>query len=327
MKALTILEAVTSALLCEMERDPSVVVFGEDVGSEGGVFRATAGVQQRFGEHRCFDTPLAESGIVGSAIGMAVAGLRPVVEIQFAGFVYSAFNQIVNHAARLRNRTRSELNVPMVIRMPYGGGIRAPEHHSESMEALFAHVPGLKVVIPSTPHDTKGLLIAAIRDPDPVIFMEPARIYRSVRQEVPEEAYAIELGKAKVETAGVDITMISYGAQMTELREAAAVLIREVVSVEMIDLRTIYPIDTRCIVESVKKTGRLLAVHEGPQSFGVAAEIMTTVMEEAFDSLRAPPTRLTGADTVFPLSRTERQYLIGMERILAGARGILSYEP
>ncbi len=327
MSTLTLLEAVTDALRTEMERDAAVVVFGEDVGGQGGVFRATAGLQKMFGEERCFDTPLAESGIVGAAIGMAAAGLRPVVEIQFAGFLYPAFNQIVSHAARLRNRSRGTLTVPLVIRTPYGGGIRAPEHHSESMEALFGHVPGLKVVIPSNPHDAKGLLIASIRDPDPVIFMEPSRVYRSVRQEVPEGAYEVELGKARVEAEGEDLTLISYGAQMKEVRDAAFLLEREGASVEVMDLRTIYPLDVEAIVGSVMKTGRLLVVHEGPQSFGVAAEVITLVTERAFEYLEAPPARLTGADTVFPLPRGEHRYLIGAEGIRAEALRILSYEP
>ncbi len=254
----------------EMSSDRSVIVFGEDVGLEGGVFRATAGLQRDFGEERCFDTPISESGIVGAAVGMAVAGLRPVVEIQFSGFAFPAFNQIVSHVARIRNRTRGALTAPMVIRMPYGGGIRAPEHHSESVEALFGHIPGLKVVIPSTPHDAKGLLIAAIRDPDPVIFLEPARAYRAVRQEVPEEGYTVEIGTARVEAEGDELTLVSYGAQMIEARQARAALAAEGRSVELIDLRTIYPLDARTVVESVRKTGRLLAVHEGPQTFGVA---------------------------------------------------------
>jgi pyruvate dehydrogenase E1 component beta subunit len=327
MKVLTLLEAVTDALRTEMASDRSVVVFGEDVGLEGGVFRATAGLQKQFGEGRCFDTPISEAGIVGAAVGMAVVGLRPVVEIQFSGFVFPAFNQIVSHVSRIRNRTRGALSAPMVIRMPYGGGIRAPEHHSESVEALFSHVPGLKVVIPSTPHDAKGLLIAAIRDPDPVIYLEPARAYRAVRQEVPEEAYSVEIGVARVEAEGDDLTLISYGAQMMEARLARAALAAEGRSVELIDLRTIYPFDADTVVESVRKTGRLLVVHEGPQSFGVAAEIMATVMERAFDHLEAPLARLTGPDVIYPMPRGEKHYLITAEHVMAEARKVMSYEP
>jgi pyruvate dehydrogenase E1 component beta subunit len=327
MKVLTLLEAVTDALRTEMASDRSVVVFGEDVGLEGGVFRATAGLQRDFGEERCFDTPISESGIVGAAVGMAVAGLKPVVEIQFSGFAFPAFNQIVSHVSRIRNRTRGALTAPMVIRMPYGGGIRAPEHHSESVEAFFGHIPGLKVVIPSTPHDAKGLLIAAIRDPDPVIYLEPSRAYRAVRQEVPEEAFEIVIGKAHVEAEGEDLTLVSYGAQMIEARQARAALAAEGRSVELIDLRTIFPFDAPAVVTSVRKTGRLLVVHEGPQSFGVASELMATVMEQAFDHLEAPPARLAGPDVIYPMPRAERHYLISAEQIMAEARKVMSYEP
>ncbi|HVO40047.1 MAG TPA: alpha-ketoacid dehydrogenase subunit beta [Spirochaetia bacterium] len=327
MKVLTLLEAVTDGLRTEMAADQSVVVFGQDVGVEGGVFRATAGLQRDFGESRCFDTPLQESGIVGAAIGMAVAGLKPVVEIQFTGFALSAFNQIANHAARIRNRTRGALTAPLVVRTPYGGGIRAPEHHSESTEALFGSVPGLKVVVPSTPHDAKGLLIAAIRDPDPVIFLEPARAYRAVRQQVPEESFAIQIGKAKVEAEGSELTLVSYGAQMIEARQARARLAAQGRSVELIDLRTIYPFDAETIIRSVRKTGRLLVVHEGPQSFGVASELIATVLDKAFESLLAPPCRLTGPDIIFPLPRAERFYLISADAIIAEAGKVLAYEP
>jgi pyruvate dehydrogenase E1 component beta subunit len=327
VKVLTLLEAVTEGLRAEMAADQSVVVFGQDVGVEGGVFRATAGLQRDFGESRCFDTPLQESGIVGAAIGMAVAGLKPVVEIQFTGFALSAFNQIANHAARIRNRTRGALTAPLVVRTPYGGGIRAPEHHSESTEALFGSVPGLKVVVPSTPHDAKGLLIAAIRDPDPVIFLEPARAYRAVRQQVPEESFTIQIGRAKVEAEGSELTMVSYGAQMIEARQARARLAAEGRSVELIDLRTIYPFDAETVIRSVRKTGRLLVIHEGPQSFGVASEIVATVLDKAFDSLLAPPCRLTGPDIIFPLPRAERFYMISADQIVAEAGKVLAYEP
>ena len=327
MKVLTLIEAVTDALRTEMAADRSVVVFGEDVGLEGGVFRVTTGLQREFGEERCFDTPIAESGIVGAAVGMAVAGLRPVVEIQFSGFAFPAFNQIASHVSRIRNRTRGALTAPLVIRMPYGGGIRAPEHHSESLEALFGHIPGLKVVIPSTPHDAKGLLISAIRDPDPVVYLEPARAYRAVRQEVPEEAYTVEIGKAKIEAEGDELTLVSYGAQMIEARQARAMLAAEGRSVELIDLRTIHPFDARTVVDSVRKTGRFLAVHEGPQSFGVASELVATVLEQAFDVLEAPPARLTGPDIIYPMPRGERHYLMTVEHVLTEARRVLDYEP
>jgi pyruvate dehydrogenase E1 component beta subunit len=254
---------------------------------------------------------------VGAAIGMAVGGLKPVVEIQFSGFTYSAFNQLANDTARLRNRSRGSLTVPMVLRTPHGGGIRAPEHHSECMEALFAHMRGLKVVIPSTPYDTKGLLIAAIRDPDPVVFLEPARIYRSVRQEVPEKAYTIQIGKARVEVEGNELTLVSYGAQMKEAREAVQLLAGRGHAVELIDLRTIYPLDAEALAGSVRKTGRLLVVHEAQESFGAAAEVMAAAVEGAFESLQAPPARLTGPDTFIPLARGEHHYLIRSEHIVA----------
>jgi pyruvate dehydrogenase E1 component beta subunit len=285
------------------------------------------GLQESYGTERCFDTPLTEGGIVGAAVGMAVAGMKPVVEIQFSGFSYPAFDQLVNHAARLRNRTRGAMEVPLVVRMPYGGGIGAPEHHSESPEALFGHIPGLKVVIPSTPHDAKGLLIAAVRDQDPVIFMEPKRIYRSLKQEVPEEAYTVEIGRAKVLRPGSDLTVVSYGAQLKEAGEAAGQLDQRGISVELIDLRTIYPPDTETVIDSVRRTGRILVIHEGPRSFGVAAEIITAVLEEAFVYLEAPPTRLTGADTIFPLPRAEHHYLINTEQIVEAAVELAAYRP
>jgi pyruvate dehydrogenase E1 component beta subunit len=321
------LGAVNDALKTEMSIDRTVIVYGEDVGYEGGVFRATEGLQGEFGIERCFDTPLSEGGIVGTAVGMAAAGLKPVVEIQFSGFIYPAFNQVVCHVARMRNRTRGAITMPLVIRMPYGGGISAPEHHVESMEALFGHVPGLKVVIPSTPYDTKGLLITSIRDPDPVIFMEPKRLYRSVKQEVPQQAYTIAIGRARVVVPGMDLTIVSYGAQMKEASEATALIKRENISAELIDLRTIYPMDIETVVESVKKTGRLLVVHEGPQSFGVGAEIISSVIEEAFVYLEAPPVRLNGADTVVPLPRGEDLYMINTQQILSEAKKVLDFRP
>jgi pyruvate dehydrogenase E1 component beta subunit len=327
MRALTLVGAVNDALRTEMALDPAVVVFGEDVGREGGVFRATEDLQELFGAARCFDTPLAEAGIVGAAVGMAVAGLRPVVEIQFAGFAFPAFDQLVNHAARMRTRSRGSLSAPLVIRMPYGGGIAAPEHHSESPEAMFANIAGLKVVIPSTPYDAKGLLISSIRDPDPVVFLEPSRIYRSARQEVPEEPFTIELGRARIEQEGGELTLISYGAQMKEARQAAALLKQEGRSVELLDLRTIYPLDAEAVMASVSKTGRLLVVHEGPAFCGVAAEVIALVLDSCFVHLQAPPSRLTGADTVFPLPRGERHYLISVEAIAQEARRLLAFEP
>lgn len=320
---ISIVQAVQQALQNEMALDETVVVYGEDVGVEGGVFRATVGLQQEFGEERAFDTPLAESAIVGSAIGMAINGFKPVVEMQFLGFIYPAFNQIISHVARFRNRTRGQRHLPMVIRAPYGGGIRALEHHSESTEALFAHIPGLKVVIPSTPYDAKGLLIAAIRDPDPVLFLEPKRIYRAFKQEVPEEAYTLPIGKAKVIQEGDELTVVTWGAMVPDVQKAIAGM--EDVSVELIDLRTISPMDRETIVESVKKTGRILIVHEAAKSFGAGAEIMAIVNEKAFLHLEAPPTRLTGFDTIFPLPRGEEHYLPSPARIEKAIRELIAY--
>lgn len=316
-------QAVQQALQNEMALDPTVVVYGEDVGYEGGVFRATVGLQQEFGKERSFDTPLAESAIVGTAVGMAVNGFKPVVEMQFMGFIYPAVNQIVSHVSRFRNRTRGQRTLPMVIRAPYGGGIRALEHHSESTEAMFAHIPGLKVVIPSTPYDTKGLLIAAIRDPDPVLFLEPKRIYRAFRQEVPEEAYALPIGKAKIVQEGEDITVVAWGAMIPEVQKAVEAL--DDISVELIDLRTISPMDRETIIASVEKTGRILVVHEAAKSFGAGAEIISVVNEKAFLSLEAPPTRLTGFDTIFPLPRGEQHYIPTPDRIQAKIREIANY--
>lgn len=324
MQALTLIQAVNEALKCEMRIDSSVIVFGEDVGLEGGVFRATVDLQQEFGIQRCFDTPLAEAAIAGTALGMAMNGLKPVVEMQFSGFFWPAFNQVACHISRIRNRSRGAFSAPLVIRMPYGGGIRALEHHSESNEAIYSHLPGLKVVIPSTPYDAKGLLIAAIRDPDPVIFMEPKRVYRSVRQEVPDEAYVIPIGKARIVQSGSDLTLISWGAQMKEAQAAAGILKGQGVSVELIDLRTISPWDRESVSGSVKKTGRLLVVHEGPRTCGVGAEIITSAMEDCFYSLQAAPVRLTGADTIFPLPRAEHHYMITTEHITTTAKKLLA---
>jgi pyruvate dehydrogenase E1 component beta subunit len=326
MALMTILDAVNNALDQQMENDPNVVSFGEDAGFEGGVFRATKGLQQTHGKERSFDTPLAESAIIGGAIGMAVNGLKPVAEIQFSGFVLPAFNQIVAHAARYRNRTRGTFNLPMVIRMPYGGGIRALEHHSESLESLFAHIPGLKVVIPSSPYDTKGLLTAAIKDPDPVIFMEPKRMYRAFKQEVPEKEYIVPIGKAKVVQKGTDITVVAWGAILRETEKALKLLEDSGINVELIDLRTIQPYDKDTIVESVKKTGRLLVVHEAYKSFGPGAEIISMVNEKAFLYLEAPPTRLAGFDITVPLPKGEQHFMLTPERIAYEIKKVATYD-
>lgn len=322
---LNIIGAVNQALMNEMELDETVVVYGEDVGVEGGVFRATVGLQEKFGPRRVFDTPLAESAIVGTAVGMAINGLRPVVEMQFSGFSYTAFSQIISHVARMRNRTRGKLFLPMVIRAPYGGGIRALEHHSESTEALYAQIPGLKVVIPSTPYDAKGLLISAMRSNDPVLFWEPKRIYRAFRQEVPAEAYTIPIGKAKVLNEGKDITVVAWGAMVREIESAREMVEQKGIMPELIDLRTIAPMDRETIIESVKKTGRLLVVHEAPKTLGLGAEIISVVNENAFLHLEAPPSRVTGFDTTFPLPRGEKHYLPTPERIAQKIEELVKY--
>jgi pyruvate dehydrogenase E1 component beta subunit len=318
-------QAINQALMEEMQIDETIVVYGEDVGVEGGVFRVTVDLQKKYGEKRVFDTPLAESAIVGTAVGMAINGLRPIVEMQFSGFSYPAFNQIISHVARMRNRSRGKYNLPMVIRAPYGGGIRALEHHSESTEALYAQIPGLKVVIPSTPYDAKGLLISAIRDNDPVLFWEPKRIYRAFKQEVPEGPYEIPIGKAKIIQPGEDITVVSWGAMVRDVQKAIEMLKGKDISVELIDLRTIAPMDRESFVESVKKTGRILVVHEAPKTLGVGAEIISIVNEKAFLYLEAPPTRLTGFDTTFPLPRGEQHYIPTPERIAKTIEDVVRY--
>lgn len=303
------IQALNYALMQEMEKDSSIVVFGEDVGYEGGVFRATVDLQAKFGVERCFDTPISESGIVGMAVGMAINGLKPVVELQFCGFTYPAFNQIISHVSRMRNRSRGRYTLPMVIRFPFGGGIRALEHHSESPEALFAHIPGLKVVAPSTPYDTKGLLLAALRDPDPVIFMEPKRIYRAFKQEVPEDDYVIEIGKANIVKEGEDLTIVTWGAMVRDTLKAVEKANEKGIHPEVIDLRTIAPMDGETIIQSVKKTGRILIVQEAVKSFSVASEIIALVNEKAFLHLEAPPTRVTAPDIIVPLPRGEQFYM------------------
>lgn len=317
MARLNLVEAIDQALLQEMERDPQVIILGEDVGKDGGVFRVTDGLVERFGEERVIDTPLAESGIVGVAIGMAIAGYRPVAEMQFSGFAYPAFDQLVSHASRMRNRTRGRFTVPLVVRMPYGGGIRALEHHSESMEAVFAHVPGLKVVIPADPYQAKGLLTAAIRDPDPVVFFEPARVYRAIKMEVPEEEYVIPLGRARVAREGRDLTLIAWGAQVRIALEAAERLAAERrCDVEVVDVRTLSPFDFERVTASVVKTGRAVVVHEAPHTGGFGAEIAAQLMERAILHLDAPVRRVTGFDTIPPLAKLEDYFLPDADRVV-----------
>ncbi|HBI21958.1 MAG TPA: alpha-ketoacid dehydrogenase subunit beta, partial [Legionella sp.] len=294
MPDITLVEAVTQALAYELAHDENIVVFGEDVGKNGGVFRATQGLQAQFGARRVFDSPLAESMIAGLAVGMSLQGLKPVAEFQFMGFIYPAMNQIISHAARMRNRTRGRLHCPLVFRAPFGGGIRAPEHHSESTEALFAHIPGLQVVIPSSPKRAYGLLLAAMRNPDPVIFLEPKRIYRLVKQPVPDDGQALPLGTCFMLQEGDDVTLISWGASMHETLQAAKQLSDEGLSCEVIDVATIKPLDIETILQSVEKTGRCVIVHEGAKTCGVGAEISAQIMENCMSDLLAPVQRITG---------------------------------
>ena len=325
MAKMTMGEAINLALKQEMEKDDRVIVLGEDVGRDGGVFRVTDGLIDQFGEERSLDTPLAEAAIVGTSIGMAVYGLRPVCEIQFSGFSYLAFHQIECHAARLRMRSQGRCEVPLVVRAPYGGGIRALEHHSESREAYYAHTPGLKMVIPSGPRNARALLVSAIRDPDPVIFFEPKFVYRAFREEVPEEEETIPLGKPQKVREGKDLTMISYGAMMRATLEAAQTLKEEDgVEAEVMDLLTISPLDHGPLTESVEKTGRAVIVHEAPRSFGAGAEIVARLVEKSFFYLEAPIARVTGFDVHIPLFSREKVYLPGKERIVRAARKVLN---
>ena len=324
MPDITLIEAVTQALAYELAHDENVVVFGEDVGKNGGVFRATVGLQERFGEERVMDTPLAESMIAGLAVGMSTQGLKPVAEFQFMGFIYPAMNQIISHAARMRNRTRGRLHCPLVFRAPFGGGIRAPEHHSESTEALFTHIPGLQVVIPSSPKRAYGLLLAAIRNPDPVLFLEPKRIYRLVKQPVPDNGEALPLGKCFTLKQGNEVTLISWGASMHETLQAAKQLTEnDGISCEVIDVATIKPLDIETILESVSQTGRCVIVHEGAKTCGVGAEISAQIMENAMDSLLAPVQRITGYDTVMPYFQLEKFYIPSVTRIKESVLSIM----
>ncbi|MEW6368980.1 MAG: alpha-ketoacid dehydrogenase subunit beta [Acidobacteriota bacterium] len=327
MPVMTMVQAINSALDSKLADDERVLCYGEDLGVEGGVFRVTENLQSKYGRRRVFDTPLAESSVVGTAVGMAIAGLRPVVEIQFDGFVHPAFNQIVSHVSRFRYRTRGRMPMPIVIRFPSGGGVRALELHSDSPEALFGHIPGLKVVMPSTPYDAKGLLISAIEDDDPVIFMEPKRIYRAIKQEVPEGLYRIPIGKARLLSEGGNITVVAYGAIVRIVQQAMIELKKESIAVELIDARSLYPLDTATIVASVKRTGHLLVVHEAPESYGAAAEIIARVTQEAFYYLEAPPARLAGHDTPPPLPKSEDLYFFGPERVAYEVKRVLAARP
>jgi pyruvate dehydrogenase E1 component beta subunit len=321
----TLLDGVNRAFASEMRRDGNVVVLGEDVGVNGGVFRATAGLLEEFGPERVIDTPLAETVIVGMAIGMAAQGLKPVAELQFMGFIYPAVDQIINHAARLRNRTRGRVTCPMVVRAPFGGGIHAPEHHSESTEALFAHMPGVRVVIPSSPARAYGLLLASIRDPDPVVFLEPKRIYRHGKQSVEDNGEALPLDTCFVLRDGVDVTLVSWGASVRETLEAARMLAQNGVDAEVIDVATVSPLDMDTILDSVARTGRCVIVHEAARNCGVGAEIAARLAGDGLTTLLAPVKRVTGFDTVMPLYRHEDEYMPGVNRILDAVQETMEY--
>lgn len=319
MPEMNMVEAVNKALAHAMAADPDVVLLGEDIGVNGGVFRATVGLQARIGTQRVIDTPLAESAIVGAAVGMAAMGLKPVAEIQFTGFIYPAIDQIVNHASRLRHRTRGRLSCPLVVRSPCGGGIHAPEHHSESPEAMFAHMPGLRVVIPSSPARAYGLLLAAIRDPDPVIFLEPTRLYRMVREEVEDTGTATSLDECITLRSGSDITLVSWGAMIRETLQAADALLGQGVAAEVIDVATLKPLDMATILASVARTGRCVIVHEAARTAGLGAEIAANLAGQGLYALLAPVQRVTGYDVVMPLGRLEHRYLPDVRRILDAA--------
>lgn len=325
MAEITLVEAINQALAYEMAKDESVVVLGEDVGINGGVFRATQGLLQRFGKNRVLDTPLAESMIAGISIGMATQGLKPVAEFQFMGFIYPGLDQIINHASRLRNRTRGRLSCPIVYRTPYGAGIHAPEHHSESTEAIFAQLPGLRVVIPSTPARAYGLLLAAIRDPDPVIYLEPSRIYRLVKQNVLDNGIALPLDRCFVLREGSDVTLVSWGAMLQETQQAARTLAQEGIEAEVIDVATLKPIDMETILESVSKTGRCVIVHEAPLSCGVGAEIAAQIAEHALLDLVAPIQRVTAYDVIVPYAHLEKQYIPSEQRILSAVNLVMEF--
>ena len=324
-QSLTLVEAINDALHQAMDADDDVLVFGEDVAAQGGVFRATQGLLDEYGEDRVVDSPLTEIGIVGAAVGLAMQGKRPVAEIQFSGFLPPAFNQLVQMAGRVRWRNRGKHSAPMVVRTPYGGGVRALEHHSESLEAAYAHVPGLKLVVPSTPADANGMLLSAIDDPDPVIFFEPKRVYRSFREDVPEAPEPIPLGEAAIRRSGTDITLLGWGSMIHYALEAAENLEAEGIEAEVIDLRSISPLDRETIVDSIKKTGRAVIVHEAPRSGGFAGELIATINEEALLYLEAPIERVTGFDTPMPMLGKEDYYLPNPPRIEEAVKDVVTF--
>jgi 2-oxoisovalerate dehydrogenase E1 component beta subunit len=325
MKTLTMVQAITDAMRVMLQENEDVLLMGEDIGMNGGVFRATDGLQQEFGEGRVLDTPLSEAGFIGAAIGMGLNGFRPVAEVQFLGFIYPAYEQIMTHASRIRARTLGHFTCPLVIRAPYGAGVRAPEIHSDSTEALFTHMPGIKVVCPSTPYDAKGLLIAAIEDPDPVLFLEPMRCYRSSKEEVPEEKFTVEIGKGKVVTEGEDVTIISWGAMVKVAEDAAKEAHKKGISCEVLDLRTLYPLDKDLISSSVQKTGRTVIVHEAHATGGVGNDVLAIINDKSFLYQKAPTERVTGFDTPVPYFGFEDFYLPDSKRVLAAVENVARY--
>ncbi|KPL60599.1 alpha-ketoacid dehydrogenase subunit beta [Rossellomorea vietnamensis] len=325
MKTLTMVQAITDAMRVMLAENDDVLLMGEDIGTNGGVFRATDGLQQEFGEDRVLDTPLSEAGFIGAAIGMGLNGFRPVTEVQFLGFIYPAYEQIMTHASRIRARTLGHFSCPMVIRAPYGAGVRAPEIHSDSTEALFTHMPGIKVVCPATPYDAKGLLIAAIEDPDPVLFLEPMRCYRSSKEEVPEEKYTVEIGKGKVVTEGEDVTIIAWGAMVKVAEDAAKEASEKGISCEVLDLRTLYPLDKDLISNSVQKTGRTVIVHEAHATGGVGNDVLAIINDKSFLYQKAPTERVTGFDTPVPYFGFEDFYLPDSKRVLAAVERVARY--
>ncbi len=320
MAKLNLVQAINQALSQEMERDRDVIILGEDVAKDGGVFRVTQGLLEKFGPERVIDTPLAELGIIGTAVGLSAYGMKPVAEIQFMGFTYAGLEQLFSHASRVRSRSRGRFSCPMVVRTPYGIGIKPPELHSESSESLFCHMPGIKVVIPSNPYSAKGLLISAIRDPDPVVFLEASRLYRSIKSEVPEEEYTVPLGKAAIYQEGNEITVVSWGTMLHRAAEAS-----EDFDCEIIDLQTLRPFDEEAVINSVKKTGRLVIVHEAPRILGFGAEVAALVAEEAFEYLKAPVIRVTAPDAVIPMARLEDHYMPSQERIKKAYEKVMQY--
>jgi pyruvate dehydrogenase E1 component subunit beta len=324
MTVMNMAQAINQALDQALTSDSRVMILGEDVGRTGGVFRVTDGLRERHGDERVVDTPVAESGIVGTAFGLAVGGMRPVAELQFMGFSYPAYDQVISHVSRIRNRSRHRFTAPLVVRIPYGGGIGAAEHHSESAETIYVHVPGLKVIVPSSPRDAKGLLMAAIEDPDPVVFLEPIRLYRSIKEDVPDEAYRTPIGQARVVRSGQDVTVVAWGSMVREVRKAGELLEEDGIDPELLDLRSLVPLDADALVASVEKTRRAVIVHEAPRTAGLAGELIALIQERALYSLEAPVARVTGWDTVFPLKRSEHLYLPTPERIARAVRRVVA---